>query len=177
MQVRQSCCRYLMNDGTQCPNTKTQDSDFCEQHANWLHADLQVYRAITEHFRQDVREFWTRSNFYLLVQAGLLSVFATLLSLKTSSYSKAMFVAFGILGLVIGIIWFIVSKGAVHWIRRWREQAIALDNIVDRHKIYERVESFAASSPLMSPSNVTQYVPIVFCIAWLVLLCLLPTFL
>ena len=37
--------------------------------------DFIIYRVINEHFRQDVREFWVCSNFYLLVQAGLISVF------------------------------------------------------------------------------------------------------
>ena len=110
MKKEQDRCRYFMDNGTQCPKTKTLDSQFCEQHANWLVADLEVYRVITNHFRQDVREFWVRSNFYLLVQAGLLSVFATGI-ISSTNYDKAIAMSLGILGLIIAISWFLVSRG------------------------------------------------------------------
>lgn len=176
MKPIQDCCRYLVDDGTQCSNPKMQDSSLCEQHANWLPADLEVYRAVTEHFRQDVREFWARSNFYLLVQAGLLSVFVAV-SPASSFYGKITALTLSILGLVIATVWFIVLKGAVLWIRRWRDQTIKIDNVIDRHRVYEKVESFAYSSPIMSPSNVTQYLPIFFGIAWIALATLSLVFL
>lgn len=75
MEFHENKCRHILDSGEQCPNSPAYDSAYCEQHSNWLLADLEVYKAITEHFRQDVREFWTRSNFYLLIQTGLLSVF------------------------------------------------------------------------------------------------------
>ena len=171
METQENLCRYRLDDGSQCSNPKSSHSSFCEQHADWLQADLEVYRAVTEHFRQDVREFWVRSNFYLLVQAGLLSVFATSLSSTAPSlHQKVIFTVLGILGLVIAIIWFIVLRGAALWIRRWREQTIALDEVVDRHRVYSKVESFAHSNPLMSPTHVSQYLPLVFCLCWIALI-------
>jgi hypothetical protein len=161
-----------MDDGTQCPNVPVQGSQLCEQHANWLPADLVVYRAVTEHFRQDVREFWSRSNFYLIVQAGLLSVFVTASS-QSSSQSRLLVAGLGILGFVIAIIWFLVARGSVMWIRRWRAQTIEIDNIVDRHHAYTNVEALAEHRPLMNPSNLTQYLPLVFCVGWIALLALL----
>mgnify|MGYP000108933018 CR=1 FL=1 len=169
MKINPNHCRYILDDGTQCLNEKVQGVNFCEEHANWLPADLEVYGAITEHFRQDVREFWSRSNLYLVVQVGLLSVFSIIPNSSSVDY-KVVSSALSILGLIIAIVWFIVLRGAVLWIQRWREQTIRIDNVIDGHHIYKETESFAYSHPLMSPSYVTQYLPIAFCITWIVLL-------
>jgi hypothetical protein len=37
--------------------------------------DLEDFRAVTDHFKQDIREFFTRSNFYLVAEGGLLAIF------------------------------------------------------------------------------------------------------
>lgn len=167
MELHKERCRYLMDDGTQCLNIKEEGSNFCEQHANWLVADLAVYKTVTTHYQQDLREFWVRSNFYLLVQSGLISVFVAA-SGTSFRQGKATLGMLSVLGFIIAAIWFVVAKGAVIWIRRWRDQVIEIDNIIDRHRVYSRVESYVYSTPLMSPSNVTQYLPLVFCIAWFV---------
>ncbi|MDL1979196.1 MAG: hypothetical protein LWX52_14080 [Deltaproteobacteria bacterium] len=164
-------CRYLLDDGTPCLNVAVGGSDFCEQHGNWFTSDIEVYKEIGEHFRQDIREFWTRSNFYLLVHAGLLSVF-TAISNRSSEYNIAIGIALGVFGLSLAIVWFIVARGSIIWIRKWRANMIEIDEIIDRHHYY-KVENFAAQSPLMSPSNVTQYLPLVFGISWLVMIVLL----
>jgi hypothetical protein len=160
-------CRYLFDDGSECPRARVDNSPFCMQHA--LPADLAVYAAVTDHFKQDVREFWVRSNFYLLVQAGLISVFAAVIP-KASEFQRAIGLAMGAVGLAVALVWFVVARGAVKWIRRWREKTIEIDTVVDRHRIYAQVESLAQANPLMSPSNVTQYLPLVFCVAWIVLI-------
>ena len=172
MDIGKNRCRYLMDDGSQCQKTQVEDSQFCEQHAQWLTTDLEVYKAVTEHFRQDVREFWSRSNFYLVVQAGLLSVFVSLKP-QSSGYDRTVTVALGALGLLVAVIWFLVARGSILWLRRWRLQTIEIDNVVDRHKAYTKVETFATISPLMSPSNLTQYLPVIFTVAWVILLAVL----
>jgi hypothetical protein len=151
-------------------------------------ADLEVYRVVNEHFRQDVREFWPRSNFYLLVQAALISVFVSnaqqiphsdippVLQLFIprpeiqENPQRNLSLILGILGLMHAIIWLIVSRGAIIWIRRWRAHMIAIDNVVDRHQIYSRVESYAQERPVMSPSTVSHLLPIIFIFGWFALL-------
>jgi len=165
----QNRCRYLLDDGNQCPNNQDQGSSFCEQHAQWLPSDLEVYKAVTEHYRQDIREFWSRSNFYLIVQAGLLSVFVSM-EPQFSTYEKTVTIGLGALGLIIAIAWFFVSRGSAVWIRRWRDQTVEIDKIIDRHQSYTRVEAFAVKNPHLSSSTVTQYLPIFFCIGWIALI-------
>lgn len=163
-------CRYLLDDGSPCKNVTVGGSDFCEGHGNWFTSDLEVYKEVGQHFRQDLREFWTRSNFYLVVQAGLLSVFTSIAN-RPSENNIAISIVLGILGLSLAVIWFIVARGSLIWIRKWRANMIEIDEVIDRHHFY-KVEHFAAQSPLMSPSNVTQYLPLVFGISWLVVLVL-----
>jgi len=172
MKAKLNHCRYLLDDGSQCPNAPAPESHFCEQHAHWLTADLEVYKAVTEHYRQDIREFWSRSNFYLLVQAGLLSVYVSR-SPQTSVYEKMTTIGLSILGLLIAIAWFLVSRGSAVWIQRWRAQTMEIDKVVDRHHIYTKAESFAARNPLLSSSNVTQYLPLFFCAVWITFIILL----
>lgn len=167
-------CRFILDDGSQCPNVTEQGTSLCLHHSNWLPADLEVYKAITEHFRQDIRQFWVRSNFYLIIQVGLLSFFVSITPDMTNPSIDDMIttIAMAILGLSIAVVWFIISRGAVQWIKRWREQTILIDNVVDRFKIYSKVEGFAETSPLMSPSNVTQFLPILFFTIWLFMIVL-----
>jgi len=59
--------------------------------------DIEVFKMVTSHFRQDLREFWNRANFYLLTNAGLFSAFLIIypalikdqLSTATSFYGLA----------------------------------------------------------------------------------------
>lgn len=141
-----------------------------------LTRDIEIFKIVTEHFRQDVREFWHRANFYLLAQTGLLSVFAATYS-GLIRYQPMIAVSITILGLVIAIIWFMVLRGAIKWLQRWREQVCKIDKELDRFQCYYEVEEFAKERPFLSPSYVTQFLPVVFVVAWLVMLLfsLLPT--
>ena len=169
MRLRKDLCRYLMDDGTQCSNRQVEGTSFCEQHTQHHHADLEVYKVVTEHYRQDIREFWSRSNFYLLVEAGLLSVFVSIAS-QSSDYARVLGLGLGLFGLTIAISWVLVSRGSTIWIRRWRSFAVEIDKVVDRHQIYTKAESFADRNPLLSSSTVTQVLPIIFCLGWVLLI-------
>jgi hypothetical protein len=155
-------------------NSAAVPSVYCEQHGEWFVADLEVFKVVNEHFRQDVREFWNKSNFYLLIQAGLLSVFVTSVG-KTPPEVKPILVTLDIFGLGLALAWAVVARGSLHWLRRWRQQMIEIDNVVDRHRAFSKVENFATERPSMSPSNVTQFLPVAFVAGWLILLYFLVT--
>lgn len=137
-----------------------------------LACDIEIFKIITEHFRQDIREFWTRANFYLLANAGLFSAFVV--AYPTLIKERIVVVmSIPIIGLITAIFWFIVLRGAIHWLRRWREQVIKLSKELDRFQCYAEVESSVKQSPLLSPSYVTQFLPLVFVITWLAILVLI----
>lgn len=134
--------------------------------------DMEIFKIITEHFRQDIREFWTRANFFLLAHAGLFSAFVV--AYPTLAKDRTMIaMSIPILGLIIAILWFMVLRSAVYWIQRWREQVIKLSKKLDRFQCYAEVESSAKQRPFFQPAYVTQFLPLVFMIAWLAILVLI----
>lgn len=160
-------CRYFLDDGSQCTNGTSSPSSLCDVHFPQHAADLEILKIVSEHLRQDVREFWTRSSFYLVSEIGLFSVSAALLSKESTNGIRIEVLGVASLGFVVAVFWAIVLRGAVLWIRRWRSVLIEIDEKVDRFQAYKRVESYAEASPLMSPSNVSQFLPLVFMAAWI----------
>lgn len=139
-----------------------------------LARDIEIFRIVTEHFRQDIREFWTRANFYLLAHAGLFSAFVMTYP-TLIKYQATIAVTIPILGLIIAIVWFIVLRGAIYWLERWREQVIKLAKELDRFQCYVEVESSTRQKRFLSPSYVTQFLPLIFAIIWLAILVLIFT--
>ena len=131
-------------------------------------SDEVVYQTLAEHFRQDLEMFWARANFYLLIQVGLLSVVATIIA-NESLTSTDRLVSLGLcgVGLVLAVFWFLVLRGAVHWIAKWREQVMMVDASVSRFHCYATVEATHRRCLHLSPSVVTSYLPAIFIVVWI----------
>jgi len=127
-------------------------------------ADIEVFKMVAEHFRQDLREFWVRNNMYLLVTGVLVSVFASLGS--EGAYRSAL-PAFG---LLVCIFWFAVSYGSSRWLQVWRDELCKLDRELDRFQVFYRVEKRDRVSHVWSPAWVTRFLPVVVGVGWLALL-------
>ena len=95
------------------------DSDINEKNAN----DIELFKILTEHFG-------SRSNFYLLAQAALFSVFVATYSTLTNSYT-ILRIAISLLGLIIAIFWFMALRGSILWIQLWRERIIKIDKEIE----------------------------------------------
>jgi len=133
--------------------------------------DIENFKMVAEHFRQDIREFWTRANFFLLAQMALFSAFVVVYSAPiTEQIIVVMLVP--IFGMTMAIFWFFVLRGAIFWIKQWREQVIKLSKELDRFQCYAEVESLVKKKGLQSPSNLTQFLPLGFAIVWLAMLAL-----
>jgi hypothetical protein len=133
---------------------------------------MENFKMIAEHFRQDVREFWTRANFFLVTQTGLFSAFFVIFhNLPVDNVSIILIVP--IFGLIMAIFWFFVLRGAVFWIKKWREQVIKLSNELDRFHCYAEVENLVNEKKFLSPSNITQFLPLGFACVWGALLILI----
>lgn len=165
MRQSRQCNEHLL-DNSRCTNEPLGNTDYCGLHGDWFRADLEVFSEISEHFRQDVREFWYRSNFFLLVQGVLVSVFVGMVREGVSLGALPLIV--GLFGLVLSLFWIIVAKGSVDWISKWRRVTILTNNRIDRHASYEEAEGGAQSK--WSPQQVTSYLPIVFVVGWVLLL-------
>jgi hypothetical protein len=131
--------------------------------------DIEIFKIVTDHLKQDTREFWTRANFYLVAHAGLLSAFAVANPALTR-FQMIIRIGIPFVGLFTATLWFIVLRGSIKWLQRWREQVMKLDKELDRFRCYIEVESFAEQKPLSSPSYVTQFLPLIFMAVWLAML-------
>ena len=131
--------------------------------------EIELLKMVHDHFLQDIREFWSRSNFYLIVQVGLVSVFVSL-STCFSQFLLTVKITLGVLGIFLAMFWFVVMRGAVHWIFLWRKKLIELDEIIDHYRAFSTTESQGASNLFLSPSYITSWLPLLFLIVWLVLI-------
>ena len=131
--------------------------------------DLVIYQVVVDHFKQDTREFWTRANFYLLAHAGLFSAYLVAFP-EIKVGLNLVSVIIPLLGLGVAVVWFVVLRGAITFLGRWREQVMRLDRELDRFQCYVDVEGLVKSSPFSSPSYVTQFLPVLFGVVWVAML-------
>jgi hypothetical protein len=132
-------------------------------HAPASAAELEVFKVVADHFRQDLREYWVRNNMYLVVNGILISVY-------TSAVSDGAYrLALPAFGLLTSAFWFAVARGSYHWLRVWRHELCEIDVAVDPFKVFHRVEQ-ERRHRLRSPSWVTQWLPLVVGLGWLVIL-------
>ncbi|MCW4007496.1 MAG: hypothetical protein NWF09_02220 [Candidatus Bathyarchaeota archaeon] len=101
--------------------------------------NIELFKLTAEHFRQDLREFWNRANFYLLINTGLFSAFLVVYPQLANNY-PVIVVIVPTLGIAIALIWFFVLRGAYHWISQWREEVIRLSEALDKFKCYANIE-------------------------------------
>jgi hypothetical protein len=138
---------------------------------DWLAADQEVFRAVSEHFRHDLRAFWEQSAFFMGIEAGLLAVFVVTTSEHRNDIEALIFAGFGV---VVALFWMYVGNRRAELIDKWRGNAIAIDRVIDRHRFYVELESGVRSSRFGGPTKFTSYLPWVVLVAWLFLV---PAFL
>lgn len=131
--------------------------------------DLENFKLVAEHFNQDLREFWNRANFYLVVNAGLFSAFLIIYPALIEDHLPIVILV-PLLGIAIATLWFLVLRGALYWIEQWRQQIMKLSKELDRFQCYFNVESSLKERRFSSPSFLTKFVPIVFVMAWITIL-------
>lgn len=151
---------------TRCRNEVESGTDYCGRHGRWFDADLEVFHEVSEHFRMDVREYWARSNFYLLVEGALVSVFVAVA--RDSTSDRGLATILGVFGFLFCLYWGIVAREGVMWIERWRKERIRLDARIDRTASLGGVEGM--KDPLKSAENATSFAPFVFAVGWVALL-------
>ena len=88
--------------------------------------------------------------------------------LKSEWNLVSMFIP--LLGLGVAVVWFIVLRGAITFLGRWRDQVMRLDRELDRFQCYVDVEGLVKKNPFSSPSYITQFLPVLFGVVWLALL-------
>jgi hypothetical protein len=130
-------------------------------------ADLEVFKVVVEHFRHNLTIFWQHSNFFIAIQAALVSVFT---SIGSSPESQSTVQALGIFGLLVSLFWWWVSFGRWMLIETWREEVKRLDVVVDRYLVFLRVETSAESRPYLIPAFIGLFLPPLIALVWMALM-------
>jgi len=157
-------CSVDLPDGSPCPALAITGA-YCGDHAGVADRDFQMFQTVHEHFQQDQREFWSRSNFYLVVDGVLVSAFAT-----THVHSLQLILSCA--GLVISVFWLLVARGSIAWLALWRAEVRRLDLVVNRFRSFSDIELRLQRKPWLSPSWLTQWLPACFLAGWAVILLL-----
>jgi hypothetical protein len=161
-EITEPSCLAVLKEDVPCPHPP-ENNGYCAAHEWMADRDLEIFKVVAEHFRQDLRLFWQRNNLYLVVQAALVSVYVTA---RSGSFAPLL----SIFGSILCVFWYFVARGSILWISYWRRELITLDRIVDRFHIFLRIERQVNLQPWFSPSWVTQWLPVAFAIGWLSLL-------
>ena len=125
------------------------------------------FNAITDHFKQDLREFYTRSTFYFAVQAALLSV-SGVRDTPANIFDYVVTLVLILTGLALSVSWGVVARASVLWIERWRDEVRRLSREYSETKSYDKIEALADLHPLQSPERITMHLPWLFGTMWCV---------
>ncbi len=170
--LKKDKCRYLNENGEQCQNQPKDGRNLCEDHLGVGDRHTEVYRAVTDHFRQDLREFFSRSNFFLVAEAALLSAFYAIQIKLISSPDQINLgdlwsnKALALAGLLLTVIWLFVSCSNVYWIRRWRREVKTVSEYLSNISSYKNVEEVGFLIDLLRPENITVLLPLLFLGLW-----------
>lgn len=69
----------------------------------------------------EVNLFWQRSNYFLVLNSGIVFGF---FNLKDTRYA----IIFGLMGLVVSSLWFWVCLGSKFWQTRWEQRLLDFEN-------------------------------------------------
>ena len=130
--------------------------------------NIAEFQAVTDHYKQDLREFFTRSNFYLAVQGALVYGLTTR---ERSDDDLDLVVDLGILilGIILCLFWWLVARGSHFWIKTWRKKCGDLSELYSEAESYHEAESLAGEHPWNSPETVTKHLPLLFAVFWIAL--------
>jgi hypothetical protein len=154
-------CSVDLPDGSPCSAPLAVGS-YCEHHSAVADRDIQIFQIVHEHFEQDLREFWQRSNFYLVVDGLLLSAFA-------SAHLRSLQILLACAGLVISTFWLLVARGSITWLSLWRGEVRRLDQVINRFQSFNTIESRVQTKRWSSPSWLTQWLPAFFLVGWIII--------
>jgi hypothetical protein len=124
------------------------------------------YEVIVGKFNAELQLFWTRANFYVLVQAGLLSFAVAILTLAADNKITWLAVeAVSGVGYSLGVFWLFTLMGSYGWITVWREEARSLDRQVNQPAFFSIAEDPDQTRP-WRPAKITRFLPLLFMSAW-----------
>jgi len=127
---------------------------------------------VSDHYRNDFQLFWHRTNFFLLIYAGLFGFFVSKAFNVSSIQSFQVIVC--IAGSALSLIWFLVSLSSINWIDVWRNEVVRIDRDINPYRSFssgEEIEPDKWKFHLkMRPEVVSAGMPVIFFLAWVYML-------
>ncbi len=137
-------------------------------------ARVEIFRIVSEHFRQDISSFWNHATFYVVLQGALATVFATTVGPRDGDGASGLLapsvlaLVLALLGMLFSVAWWLAGQGRRKLIDAWRDQVVHQEALVaGENPSYAEVEKIAKKLPL-EPTRVTAVVPVVLALAWCV---------
>ena len=129
-----------------------------------------VFEILNEHYRNDFHLFWQRTQFFLLIQAGMLGFyFSRLLTPEAPTWARLTIAA---AGLLLCIVWWLVARSSIYWIEVWRREVVSLDSEINPHQSFTRGEALASEKQKLyerfRPEVVSSVMPVAFGVSWMI---------
>ena len=108
-------------------------------HEDETNFDIEILKIADHHFLHDLQQFWQRSTFFVLVQGGLLSVFASIAE-GDDDEQRTLALGLAAFGVVFAIFWGWVSQLTSDRIATWRDQVMRVDEAIDPFHLFAKAE-------------------------------------
>ena len=122
------------------------------------------FSMVVEHYKQDLREYWTKANFYFVANTGLLSVFLIYFD-RTNQFS--LFRVVPVIGIILSAFFFRVLDDSNFWNKIWRCEVLKQCNKCGKFESYDEVEEIGRKKPLRHPEFWTQLLSLAFIFVWI----------
>lgn len=138
---------------------------------NGVDAKLTIFGILNEHYRNDFHLFWQRTQFFLLLEAGMLGFYLSkLIAPDAPRWARLTIVCTGIL---LCAVWWFVARSSIHWIEVWRREVVRIDSDVNPYCSFTHGEGVSAPGSSLyqrfRPEVVSSIMPLGFGLVWLML--------
>ncbi|MCW4025260.1 MAG: hypothetical protein NWF01_09540 [Candidatus Bathyarchaeota archaeon] len=129
-----------------------------------VNVELEHFKLVVDHYKQDIREYWTKANFFFLANAGLLSGF--IIFLDHANDFPLFKIALPLTGIVVAAFFYLILENSHYWSKRWRCEVLKLCEGGKKFPCYWDVEHEAQVCPCRHPEFWTQLLDLAFIFVW-----------
>jgi uncharacterized membrane-anchored protein len=125
--------------------------------------ELEHFKLVVDHYKQDVREYWTKANFFFLANTALLSGYIVYLNQQTY---LLLAIILPLAGMIVAGFFYLILETSHFWTKVWRCEVLRLCKETQRFYCYEQVENIGQKKPYMHPEFWTQLLDVAFVFVW-----------
>lgn len=127
-----------------------------------------VFSEVNRHYRNDFRLFWLRTNFFLVVNAGLFGIMSS--GFYPEHHQTLSLGGVALFAQGLSILWFLTTRSALTWIDVWRDELVEIDSKVNPFSSFARGERERQARDgfhlRYRPETVASFLPLLFQFLW-----------